>query len=91
MAFVAVFGGFAFIDVVCVNGPVHSTFRSQWFLCLAWTGYLSPQTLPLFFWTSWPVSAAFDRAPFCRSHFFFHTDSTGTSKETTLPPVEAWY
>ena len=34
MAFSAVFGGFAFNDVVCVNGPVQSTPRSKWYLCL---------------------------------------------------------
>ena len=34
MAFVAVFGRFVFIDVVCVNGPVHFTCRSKWYLCL---------------------------------------------------------
>ena len=34
MAFVAVFGRFVFIDVVCVNGPIHCTSRSKWYLCL---------------------------------------------------------
>ena len=34
MAFAAVFGGFVFTDVVCVNGPVHSTSRSKRYVCL---------------------------------------------------------
>ena len=34
MAFAAVFGGFVFIDVVCVNGPIHSTSRLKWYLRL---------------------------------------------------------
>ena len=34
MALAAVFGGFVFIDVVCVNELVQSTSRSTWYLCL---------------------------------------------------------
>ena len=34
MAFSVVFGRFASIGVVCVNGPAHSTSRSKWYVCL---------------------------------------------------------